>query len=195
MAPEPPTLAFAESNIRDAACRRMQPLGDAEKTCASERRNVGDMRLRLPRSRVGWFLRCGVSIAIAAAGVGLSLGFDHYWQSKIAPVPVVGGGYPPITAPAFDSIAGDLLFAAMPFFALAVVTLLLGARVFALLAVGLLVVLTLWEYRTNAHDSSSTASLVFLWSWFGGVPLAIAAGVADTAWPWLKSSDRPGAPA
>jgi hypothetical protein len=153
------------------------------------------MRLRLPRSRAGWFSRCGVSIAIAAGGVALSLGCDHYWQSTIEPVRVVGGGYPPITAAAFDSVAGDFLFAAMPFFVLAVVTLLLGARVFAVLAIALFVVLTLWEYRTNAHDSSSTASLVFLWSWFAGVPLAIAAGVADTAWPWLKSSDRRGAPA
>jgi hypothetical protein len=153
------------------------------------------MRLRLPRSRLGWFLRCGVSIVIAAAGVGLSLACDHYWQSKIEPVPVVGGGYPPITAPTFASITVDVLFAAMPFFALAVVALLVGARVFAVLAVGLLAVLTLWEYRTNAHDSSSIPGLVFLWSWFGGVPLAIAAGVADAAWPWLKSADRPRAPA
>jgi hypothetical protein len=135
-----------------------------------------------------------VSLVIAAAGVGVSLGCDHYWQTKTEPVPVVGGGYPPITPPAFDSVAGDLLFAAMPFFALALVTLLLGARVFAVLALGLLVILTVWEYRTNANDSSSTAGVVFLSSWFVGVPLAIAAGVADTAWPWRRSPARPEAP-
>ena len=104
---------------------------------------------------------------------------------------VVGGGYPPITAPTFDSVTGDLLFAAMPFFALAVVTLLFGARAFALLAVGLLVILTLWEYRTNAQDSSSTFGLVFLWSWFGGVPFAIAAGVADRTWRSSESERMP----
>jgi|SRR6266700_77347 len=144
------------------------------------------MRLRLPSSPRGWLVRCGVSVAIAAAGVGFSFGCDHYWQTKIPPVQIVGGGYPPIAAPTFDSVAADLLFAAMPFFALAVVTFLFGARVFAVLTVALLAALTLWEYRANAHNSSSTAGLVFLWSWFGGIPLAIAAGIADTAWPWLK---------
>jgi hypothetical protein len=130
----------------------------------------------LPKSPLGWVARCGVSVAIAAIGVGLALGADHYWQSKIPPVQVVGGGYPPITARAFDSISGDLLFGALPFLGLAVATLLLGARVFSLLAVMLLGVLTLWEYRANAHDTSSTAGLVFGWSWLGG-GLIVATGV------------------
>lgn len=125
---------------------------------------------------------------IAAAGVGLALGCDRYWQSSV-PAQIVGGGYPQATAPAFDTIAGDLLFGAMPFFALALVTLLSGARVFAILCVGLLGLLTVWEYRTDAHDPSSTAALVFLSSWAVGIPLALAAGVADAAWPWPNSPD------
>jgi hypothetical protein len=146
------------------------------------------MTLPLPRSPLGWSIRCGVSIAIAATGVALSLSRDHYWQSKIPPIRIVGGGYPPITAPTFNSVTGDLLFAAMPFFALAVATLLFGVRVFALLAVPLLGLLTVWEYRTNAHDTSSTAGLVFLWSWVGGgFIVAAAVGIDEAVRHWRSA--------
>jgi hypothetical protein len=141
------------------------------------------MVLRLPRSRLGWLVRCGVSIVVAAGGVAVALGCDHYWQSKLAPVPIVGGGYPALTAPAFSSVEGDLEFGAMPFLVLAVVALLLGARASVVVAAALLAALTVWEYRANAHATSSTGGLVFLWSWVVGVPLALAAVVADTAWP------------
>ncbi len=81
------------------------------------------MKLRLPNSVLGWVARCATSIIVAAIGISVVLGCDHYWQSKIASVPIVGGGYPPITVPAFNSITGDLLFGALPFVALAVATL------------------------------------------------------------------------
>jgi hypothetical protein len=138
--------------------------------------------LRLPTSLAGWLGRAGVSLVIAAIGVATALGCDHYWQSQIPPQQVVGGGYPPITAPAFGSVVGDLLFGALPFVVLAAAVLLFGGRVFVVLALAFLVVLTIWEYLANATDSSSTAALVFLGSWSFGLPVVLGAVFADAAW-------------
>jgi hypothetical protein len=107
------------------------------------------------------------------------LGCDHYWQSKIPPQQIVGGGYPAITAPMFNSVTGDLLFGAMPFVVLAGVALISRGRLLVALEFSILVVLTVWEYRANAGDSTSTAGIVFLWSWFAGIAIVVAAIVHD----------------
>jgi hypothetical protein len=143
------------------------------------------MRFLVPGSKINWFLRVVSSVVIAAVGVAVALGCDHHWQTKIPDQQIVGGRYPPITAPAFSSVSADLQFAAVPFFVLAVLSFMLGGRILVALGTVALVAMTVWEYQANATSTSSTAGLVFLFSWFVGIPLALTVSALDavvTGW-------------
>src|SRR5713226_1451093 len=86
------------------------------------------MDVRLPVTPGQWAARIVVSAVTVIGGAAVCLGNDHHWQAKIKPIQIVGGGYPPIRAPAFDSIGGDLIFVAVPFYVLAALIVVFGTR-------------------------------------------------------------------
>jgi hypothetical protein len=138
------------------------------------------MVVRLPVLLGQWVARLLLALVVAGSGAAVCLANDHYWQSKITPIPIVGGGYPPIRAPAFDSIGGDLLLVAIPFYVLAALVVVFNTRILAaVIALAALVYLTVLEYRWNATSDSSTAPIVFLWSWFGGIPIVAVVAALD----------------
>jgi hypothetical protein len=117
-------------------------------------------------------------VVIAAGGAALCLALDHYWWSK---QPVSRGlpNYPPLriagTGGPFGSASGDLLFVAIPFYALAVLIAVTRIRALAA-AVGAAAigVLTVFEYDWANTTDSSTAGLAFVGAIQLGVPIAIA---------------------
>jgi hypothetical protein len=111
-----------------------------------------------PQSVRGWTFRIGLPAFVAGVGVAGSVGLDAYWQSRVSNGSV--------------SYVGDLLFAAVPFFVLAALMFMSGCFYAPLAGAMALLALTYFENRANATSDSSTAGLVFLWSWLGGLPLA-----------------------
>ena len=113
-------------------------------------------------------------LGVGLFGVALCLLLDYYWQTKLPAVEIVGGGYPSIQPPRFNSVSGDLLIAAAPFYVLGIVVALSRVRLMSV-AISLVAItgLTVFEYRTNATSDGSTAAVVFVWSWFAGIPLAM----------------------
>jgi hypothetical protein len=76
----------------------------------------------------------------------------------------------------FGSIAGDLLFVAIPFYVLAVLTVATRIRLLAAAVGGAAIaLLTVWEYRWANTTDSSTAGLAFVGAIQFGIPLAVAA--------------------
>ena len=121
-----------------------------------------------PTSGRARLVRVGHGAGIAAIGVAAAIGFDEYWSTHGS----YGGSV---------SLGGDLVFGAMPFLLLGVIAIVYGSTYLPWVAVAGLLVLTYFEYKSNATTDSSTASLAFLGSWFIGVPIAVAAPLIESA--------------
>jgi len=122
--------------------------------------------------------RLAFSVVVAAGGAALCLSLDHYWWSK---QPLYRGlpNYPPLRIAgeggSFESVAGDLLFVAIPFYVMAVITTLTRIRALAaLLGTAAIGALTFFEYRWANTTDSSTAGLAFVGAIQAGIPIAIA---------------------
>jgi hypothetical protein len=120
-----------------------------------------------------------LSLVIAIGGAALCLALDHYWWSR-HPVERGLANYPPLriagAGAQFGSATGDLLFVAIPFYVLAVLTAATRIRLFAsAVGGGAIALLTVLEYRWANTTDSSTAGLAFVGAIQVGVPLAIGA--------------------
>lgn len=119
--------------------------------------------------------RVTFSLVIAIGGAALCLALDHYWWSR-HPVErgLAGGGE------RFGSATGDLLFVAIPFYVLAVITLTTRIRLVAsAVGGGAIALLTVYEYHWANTTDSSTAGLAFVGAIQVGIPLAIGAWGLD----------------
>ena len=117
---------------------------------------------------------------IVIVGAVLCLANDRYWQSKVPPLEIIGGGYPPIQPPTFDSVLGDLVLVAFPFYLLAAMVLITRVHRLAVAAAfAALTVLTVFEFRWDHLTDSSTASLAYLAALIYGIPIVVLAVVLD----------------
>src|SRR5205085_3412107 len=106
----------------------------------------------------------GHGAGIAAIGVAAAIGFDEYWSKHGS----YGGSV---------SLGGDLAFGALPFLLLGVLASVYASTYLPWVAVAGLLVLTYFEYKSNATTDSSTAVSHWSWSTDHSASLGVSGGL------------------